>query len=124
MTKRYLANHKHKSKRMGYKMKQKNQKKTKKMKSKRKKTLKRNYKYGGRNRNKMTDTIMNNDWFDYILEHPDKPWDYSRMSSNPNITWDIVEENPDVPWDYIVLSANKMRMHPFFTSRQLSYVLK
>ena len=31
-----------------------------------------------------------NNWFDYIKHHPDKPWGYNCLSENPNITWDIV----------------------------------
>jgi len=44
--------------------------------------------------------LMEEDWFDYILENPDKPWNYGFLSMNPNITWDIVLANPDFPWDY------------------------
>ena len=34
-------------------------------------------------------------WFDYIKEHPDKKWNYYKISGNPNITWNDVEANPD-----------------------------
>ena len=69
-------------------------------------------------------------WFQFILDNPDKPWDWSKLSRNPNITWDIVQkvpnkqwiwcvlcqhpnitwdivqQNPDIPWDWYGLSYN------------------
>ena len=47
-----------------------------------------------------------NTFWKYILDNPDKKWDYSALSKNPNITWDIVKANPDQPWDYLYLSLN------------------
>jgi hypothetical protein len=44
--------------------------------------------------------------FDIIQANPDKPWDWSRISYNPNITFDIIQANPDKPWDWFVLSYN------------------
>jgi hypothetical protein len=42
-----------------------------------------------------------------LLElYPDKKWDYSMLSCNPNITWEIVQNNPKIPWDYTWLSQN------------------
>ena len=38
--------------------------------------------------------------------NPDKAWDYSYLSENPNITWDIVLANPDKGWNYAYLSQN------------------
>ena len=63
-------------------------------------------------------------WFDYIKNNPDKPWDWGNLSRNPNVTWDIVVANPDKPWNYRELSFNEMKKHPFFQNQQLSYVLK
>ena len=40
------------------------------------------------------------EWFQFIKENPDKPWDYYSLSDNQNITWKIVQDNPDNPWDY------------------------
>jgi hypothetical protein len=89
-----------------------------------------------------------NEFINYILEHPDKPWNYGCLSGNPNITWEHVEANPDKhwsykslsknpnitwehmeanpdkPWSYLEMSNNKLTKHPFFQIRQLSYVLK
>jgi len=45
-------------------------------------------------------------WFQFILDNPDKPWDWDKLSRNPNVTWDIVQQNTDIPWDWYVLSAN------------------
>ena len=47
-----------------------------------------------------------NKWFQYVLDHPNKSWDYSMLSRNPNITWDIVTTHPEKPWDYSLLSKN------------------
>jgi hypothetical protein len=47
-------------------------------------------------------------WFQFILDNPDKSWDYNLLSCNPNITWDIVRDNPDKHWCYDCLSGNKM----------------
>jgi hypothetical protein len=43
---------------------------------------------------------------DIVEANPDKPWNWSGLSSNPNITMDIVEANPDKPWDWSGLSLN------------------
>jgi hypothetical protein len=45
-------------------------------------------------------------WYDYILTHPDKPWNYTLISRNPNITWDIVQANPNLRWNYVSMSRN------------------
>ena len=47
-----------------------------------------------------------NKWFQYVLYHPDKPWDYDWLSKNPNITLDIVQNYPNKPWSYLWLSQN------------------
>ena len=54
-----------------------------------------------------------NTFWKYILDNPDKKWDYSALSSNPNITWDIVKAHPDKPWDYSYLSSNHMNCFTF-----------
>ena len=45
-------------------------------------------------------------WFQYILDNPDKHWNYNQLNSNPNITWEIVQDNPDKHWNYNWLSLN------------------
>ena len=53
-----------------------------------------------------------NIWFQYVLDHPNKSWNYNQfwnyiiLSQNPNITWEIVQNNPDKDWDYYCLSKN------------------
>ena len=37
---------------------------------------------------------------------PNKPWDWTVLSHNPNITWEIVQNNPDKPWNWSGLSFN------------------
>lgn len=63
-------------------------------------------------------------WYDYILLHPEKPWNYVHLSRNPNITWEIVSSNSQIKWDYQLLSNNKMTKHEFFQNKQLQYLLK
>lgn len=41
-----------------------------------------------------------------ITMYPDKTWDWSGVSCNPNITWEIIETNPDAPWDWSCISRN------------------
>jgi hypothetical protein len=46
---------------------------------------------------------------DIVRANPDKPWDWSGISSNPSITWDIIQANPDKPWDWSGISSNPSR---------------
>ena len=48
-------------------------------------------------------------YFRFIENHSDKPWNWFRLSENPNITWEIVEANPDKPWNWYWLSRNKFK---------------
>ena len=41
-----------------------------------------------------------------IRDNPDKPWDWSNISCNPNITMEIIKDNPDKPWDWLYISFN------------------
>src|SRR5271154_2745445 len=41
-----------------------------------------------------------------INKYPDKKWDWSALSQNPNITWEIISRNPDKPWNWIVMLCN------------------
>ena len=43
---------------------------------------------------------------DIVEANMDKPWDWDRLSFNPNIVWDIVENNMDKPWHWHALSSN------------------
>ena len=43
---------------------------------------------------------------EFIEKYPDKPWDWNELSRNPNITIEIFEKYPDKPWDWIDLSRN------------------
>ena len=45
-------------------------------------------------------------FFEFVMENPDKPWNWYWLSANPNITMEIVAANPDAPWDWSWLSAN------------------
>ena len=37
---------------------------------------------------------------------PDKPWDWYRLSGNPNITMRDVLAHPDKPWNWSQISSN------------------
>ena len=45
-------------------------------------------------------------WFQFIKNNPDKPWDWDYLSLNPNVTWDVVQANLDKPWVWDWLSEN------------------
>jgi hypothetical protein len=45
-------------------------------------------------------------WFQYILDHPEKDWNYGCLSENPNLTWEMVQTHPEKPWNYNSLSQN------------------
>ena len=53
-------------------------------------------------------------WFKYIKDHPEQPWNYKSMCSNPNVTWELIQanfvllnyysemcRNPNITWDII-----------------------
>jgi len=41
---------------------------------------------------------------DMIFDLPDKNWDYTKLSANPNLTSNFVRYNYDKPWDWSVIS--------------------
>ena len=41
-----------------------------------------------------------------IEKHPEKPWNWSWISHNPNITMEIIEKHPEKPWDWNGISRN------------------
>ena len=45
-------------------------------------------------------------WFQFILDNLDKPWEWHYLSENPNITWEIIQANPDKDWSWCMLSEN------------------
>ena len=51
-------------------------------------------------------SLFENNWFDFVIKNPDKHWDYSYLSANPNITWENVKSEPEKPWDFESLSEN------------------
>ena len=64
----------------------------------------------------------NKQYIQFILDNPDKPWDYLCLSKNPNITWEIVKDNPDIAWDYRRLSNNTMsKSKEAFIKKELIY---
>jgi len=49
---------------------------------------------------------MISDLFEFVRANPDKPWDWSYLSQNPNITMEDVCANPDKPWNWYGVSMN------------------
>ena len=41
-----------------------------------------------------------------VKDNPDKEWEWSLLSENPNITWEIIQNNLDKPWELYYLSMN------------------
>ena len=46
------------------------------------------------------------EWIQFILENPEKQWDYYGLSRNANVTWEIIQENPQIEWDVQGYSLN------------------
>ena len=42
----------------------------------------------------------------FILDNPDKDWDWEIISCNPNITMKDISDNPDKDWDWYFISRN------------------
>ena len=40
-----------------------------------------------------------------VTDHPEIPWDYTGLTTQPWLTWDIVVNDLDKPWDFYVLST-------------------
>ena len=59
----------------------------------------------------------------YILKkHPEKPWDWTRISSNPNITMDSIEKYIN-KIDFKQLSKNKLTFENTRMKKKEGYLL-
>ncbi len=79
---------------------------------------------------------LNNELLSLLKEFPDKEWNYSYLSCNPNITIKDIKENLDKNWDYNGLSYNPnitmkdVKLNPdkewnyFSLSRNLNITIK
>jgi hypothetical protein len=52
-----------------------------------------------------------------LEKFPDKKWDWSAISCNPNITIEDINNNPDKPWDWYNISKNKFNTHEVVQKR-------
>jgi hypothetical protein len=43
---------------------------------------------------------------EFIEKYPDKPWNWNRISTNPNITMEFIEKYPDKPWNWNWIPEN------------------
>jgi hypothetical protein len=41
-----------------------------------------------------------------IQAHPEKPWNWNRISANPNVTMEMIQAHPEKPWDWDFISDN------------------
>ena len=46
---------------------------------------------------------------EFVMAHPDQPWDWDGLSSNPNMTLELVMAHPDQPWNWSGLSSNQFK---------------
>ena len=56
---------------------------------------------------KTIQTEISSQFWKFVQNNPDIPWDWDELSLNPNVTYDIVQNNPDKPWDWCEISHNK-----------------
>ena len=47
--------------------------------------------------------------FDHVLKFLDKPWNWYGLSIDPSITFDDVLSNPDKPWNWNLLSSKVIK---------------
>ena len=45
-------------------------------------------------------------WWKFIIDHPDRDWNWFNISRNPNITMQDILDNPTKPWDWFAISNN------------------
>ena len=43
----------------------------------------------------------------FIESHPEYNWEWSRVSSNPNVTMEFIETHPEYPWNWQAVLENK-----------------
>ena len=46
---------------------------------------------------------------EFVLSHPEKPWNWGMLSLNPSVTLEFVISHPEKPWDWTSLSVNKFK---------------
>jgi hypothetical protein len=51
---------------------------------------------------------------DFVEAHPEKPWDWSGISKNPNLTLEYVDAHPEKPWNWNALAYNGFKLDPNF----------
>jgi len=45
-------------------------------------------------------------WFSFIIDNPEKTWNWNGIRFNPNITWDIIQNNPEREWNWNAIGCN------------------
>ena len=64
-------------------------------------------------------------YWEFVLKYPDKPWDWSGISCNPNITMEFIEKNFDNPlvWYWISLNPFNYEKELFIEKRMKEYLM-
>ena len=55
-------------------------------------------------------------FFEFVLTHPDKGWDWEGVSRNPNITMEDIISHPENPWNWWWISLNPNLTMEFINS--------
>jgi hypothetical protein len=55
-------------------------------------------------------------WFQFILDNPDKPWDYSTLSENSNVSWNIICKYPKKKWSLPHFCCNSNMTYDIYTN--------
>ena len=50
---------------------------------------------------------FSDNYWQFIIDNPDKDWNWNLISENPNITWEIIQNNSDKPWSRNKILSNK-----------------
>ena len=56
--------------------------------------------------NQLTKYYVSGEFWKLLINNPDKPWNWSKISCNPNITMEMINNNPDKLWDWSSISSN------------------
>ena len=51
---------------------------------------------------------FNEGFWQFIIDDPNKDWDWLELSRNPNITWEIIRNNPEYSWDFNNINCKKI----------------
>jgi len=56
--------------------------------------------------NKQLNQVWCEKWMDFVLQHPEHPWNWCMISRNSSLTMKYVEQHPEHPWHWNGISWN------------------